>query len=109
VPVDALGLLKACLQRQPPPELDGIMRKAETEALATTDPESQYVVSRGLAFCGNENAAVRLLKSAVEHNYCAYSALQSDPSFAKLRGIAAFSQLVSSAKACQERFLAQGK
>jgi len=109
VPVDALGLLKACLQRQPPPELDGIMRKAETEALATTDPESQYFVSRGLAFCGNENAAVRLLKSAVEHNYCAYSALQSDPSFAKLRGIAAFSQLVSSAKACQERFLAQGK
>jgi hypothetical protein len=55
------------------------MRRAQSDALAATDPESLYFTGRGVAFCGNDNAAARLLKSAIEHNYCAYSAVQSDP------------------------------
>jgi len=49
------------------------------------------------------------LRVAGTLNYCAYSAVQSDPLFAKLRGTPGFNQLVSSAKACQERFLAEAK
>lgn len=52
-------------------------------------------------------AALRSLRNAVEHNYCAYTALQTDPLLAKLRGTPEFNQLLSSAKDCQNRFLAE--
>lgn len=50
---------------------------------------------------------MRLLKGAIEANYCAYSALQSDPLLAKLRATPDFGQLLLEAKACQQRFLGQ--
>jgi hypothetical protein len=48
-----------------------------------------------------------LLNSAIARNYCPYSALQSDPLLAKLRGTPEFSQLLSDAKECQKKFLAE--
>ena len=48
-----------------------------------------------------------MLKTAVEMNFCAYSNLRSDPLLAKLRGTPEFSQLLSTAKECQNRVLAQ--
>ena len=60
-----------------------------------------------MAYCGQKDAALRLLKSAVEHNYCAHDALRSDPLLVKLRGTPEFSELLSAAKECQNRFLAQ--
>jgi len=64
-------------------------------------------VGNVMAYCGQKDAALRLLKSAVEHNYCAYNTLQSDPLLVKLRGTPEFSELPSAAKECQNRFLAQ--
>jgi len=48
-----------------------------------------------------------LLRSAIAQNYCAYSALQTDPLLVKLRGTPEFNELLAAAKACQNRFLAQ--
>jgi serine/threonine protein kinase len=100
-------LAEACLQPRPPSELDTIVQKATSAALAETDSEPRYYLAAILAFCGKKEPAVRLLRSAIEQNYCAYSALQSDPLLAKLRGTPEFKQLLSDAKACQKKFLAE--
>jgi eukaryotic-like serine/threonine-protein kinase len=97
--------LEACLQPKPPPDFDKIAHQVEVAVLAESDPEPQYFRGALMAFCGQEDIALRLLKTSIERNYCAYSALQSDPLLAKLRGTAEFDQLLSAAKQCQDRFL----
>jgi serine/threonine protein kinase len=99
--------LQACLDSRRTPQLKKIGQEMETAALAQPDAEPRYVLGTVLTFCGEEDAAVRVLKSAIEQNYCAYTALQTDPLLAKLRGTPEFSDLLSAAKQCQNRFLAQ--
>ena len=106
-PVNARDrLLEGCLDGQQS-ELDRIARQQETAVLATPDPEPRFAVGSLMAYCGKPDIAVRLLKSAIESNYCAYTALQSDPLLAKLRGTPEFSQLLSAAQDCQKKFLAE--
>lgn len=100
-------LLLACTDSSQASQLDGIAHKAEVTALDGTDSEAQYQVGRLLAYCGQKDAAVRLLKSAIGHNYCAYTALQTDPLLLKLRGMPEMGGLLSEAKQCQNRFFAQ--
>jgi hypothetical protein len=100
-------LMEACLQLRPASELDGIAQRAESGVGTPGDPEPLYFQGSVLAFCGQNEHAVRLLKGAIEANYCAYSALQSDPLLAKLRATPDFGQLLLEAKACQQRFLGQ--
>jgi len=99
--------LEACLQSRPAPELDKIAHQMELAELADADSEPQYMRGAILIFCGQAKSGVRLLNSAIARNYCAYSALQSDPLLAKLRGTPEFSQLLSDAKECQKKFLAE--
>jgi TolB-like protein/predicted Ser/Thr protein kinase len=98
-------LLEVCLGLWPPSELDSTVRKVEGEVVAITDPEPKYNTGAILSFCGQKESALRLLKSAIEQNYCAYSALQRDPLLEKLRGTPEFKQLLAAAKECQNRFL----
>ncbi len=41
--------------------------------------------ARIFAYCGKKQAALHMLQSAIEQNYCAYSNLAHDPLLAKLR------------------------
>ncbi len=52
--------------------------------------------------------AVRFLRRAVEQNYCAYSALQTDPLLANLRASPEFKPLLLAASDCQKKF-AEGR
>jgi hypothetical protein len=79
---------------------------AETETPTETDSEASYEKGAIFAYCG-KNAAFHVLGIAIEHNYCAYTALQTDPLLAKLRGSTEFNKLLTAAKECQNRFLAQ--
>jgi len=106
-PLLGRDLLLACLDPQQTSQLDGAAKKSEAAALAGVDAEPRYFVGALLSYCGQNDAAVRLLRSAIRQNYCAYIALQSDPLLAKLRGTPEFSELLSAAKECQSRFLAQ--
>jgi serine/threonine protein kinase len=99
-------LLEACLQTRPGADLDKIAEHTEQAIIAVPDPEPVYTQGAILAYCGKKESALRLLKRAVEQNYCAYSALQNDPLLTKLRGIPEFSQLLSAAKDCQSKVLA---
>jgi TolB-like protein/tetratricopeptide (TPR) repeat protein len=106
-PLLGRDLLLACQDPQQTSQLDGAAKKSEAAALAGVDAEPRYFVGALLSYCGQKDAAVRLLRSAIEQNYCAYIALQSDPLLVKLRGTPEFRELLSAAKECQNRFLAQ--
>jgi tetratricopeptide (TPR) repeat protein len=107
VPLMGRDLVQACLDPQQTSQLDGAAQKIETAALAVGDPEPRYWVGAVLWYCRQKDAALRLLRSAVEHNYCAYTALQTDPLLVNFRRTPEFSELLSAGKECQKRFLVQ--
>ncbi|OLE71928.1 MAG: hypothetical protein AUI36_01805 [Cyanobacteria bacterium 13_1_40CM_2_61_4] len=97
---------EACLDPRKP-ELNTIAQQVEASALADPDSENRYYMATLMAMCGQRDIALRVLKSSIEHKYCAYSALQTDPALVKLRQTPEFPQLLSAAKDCQDRFLAE--
>jgi DNA-binding winged helix-turn-helix (wHTH) protein/TolB-like protein len=106
-PLMGHDLLQACLDPQQASQLEGSAKVVETAALAGVDAEPRYVFGTLLSYCGQKDAALRMLRSAIEQNYCAYQSLQSDPLLVRLRGTPEFGELLSAAKQCQDRFLVQ--
>ena len=94
-------LMMACTQAQRPVEMDKIAREAELSVMREPDPEAWYHLGELMAYCGQKDAAIRLLRAAIERNHCAYETLQTDPLLVKLRGTHDFSELQSAAKQCQ--------
>jgi eukaryotic-like serine/threonine-protein kinase len=95
-------LLVACTQSQRPGDMDRIVRDEEASVMTEADPEAWYHVGALLAYCGQKDAALRLLKAAVQQNYCAYSALLEDPMLKGLRKETAFNEVLTAASTCQE-------
>ncbi len=95
-------LLESCLQLRPAAELDRMAQEAETSLPTEPDPETWYYQGALFAYCGKKQAALHLLQSAVEQNYCAYSNLLSDPLLAKLRTETAFDKVLTAAGKCQD-------
>ena len=95
-------LLVACTQTQRPSDMDRIVREAESSVMLEPDPEAWYHVGALMAYCGQNEAALRLLKAAVQQNYCAYSALLADPLLKNLRKETAFNEVLTAASTCQE-------
>jgi eukaryotic-like serine/threonine-protein kinase len=103
-------LYKACLERpvfQPSPsaELDRMAHEQEPLLQNNPDPENRYLSGSDMAFCGEKDIALRLLKSAIEGHYCSYEALQQDSLLASIRSTGEYAQLLSAAKKCQDDFL----
>jgi hypothetical protein len=92
----------ACTQAQRPADIDRIVREEESSVMTEPDPEAWYHVGDLLAYCGQKDAALRLLKAAVQQNYCAYSALLEDPLLKSLRKETAFDEVLTAASTCQE-------
>ncbi|MGD1021454.1 MAG: protein kinase [Candidatus Sulfotelmatobacter sp.] len=95
-------LLVACTQPQRPGDMDRIVRDEEASVMTEADPEAWYHVGALMAYCGQKDAALRLLKAAVQQNYCAYSALLGDPLLKGLRKETAFNEVLTAASTCQE-------
>ena len=95
-------LLVACTQAQRPADMDRIAREAEASVMTEADPEQWYHVGALMAYCGEKDAALRLLKAAVQQNYCAYSALLEDPLLKSLRKETAFNEVLTAGGKCQE-------
>jgi hypothetical protein len=55
-----------------------------------------------MAYCGQKEPALRLLKAAVQQNYCAYSALLDDPLLKNLRKETAFDEVLTAGSNCQK-------
>jgi TolB-like protein len=95
-------LLVACTQAQRPADMDRIVREAEASTMVEPDPEAWYHVADLMAYCGQKDSALRLLKAAVQQNYCAYSALLEDPLLKNLRKETAFNEVLTAGSKCQE-------
>jgi len=101
-PLYRRDLLESCLQLRPAADLDRMAQEAETSLPTEPDPETWYYQGALFAFCGKKQAALHLLQSAVEQNYCAYSNLLTDPLLAKLRTETAFDKVLTAAGKCQD-------
>ncbi len=99
--------LQVCLNAAPDNRLDSAAKDYESAVRSEPDPERRYLAGVMLSYCGLQDPAARLIGSAVQKNYCAYTALQRDPLLSKLRESPQFGQLLASAKACQADFLAK--
>ena len=101
-------LMQACVAPQKPADLAKIVREAESSVMMEPDAEAWYHVGALMAYCGQNEPALRLLRSAVQQNYCAYAALLDDPLLKNLRKDTAFNEVLTSGSNCQAT-LKQGR
>jgi DNA-binding winged helix-turn-helix (wHTH) protein/TolB-like protein len=99
---DSYKMLLACAQGEPSSEIKALARGVEVD----DDPEVNYFFAGHLAYCGQTEAALRMLKLAVERNYCSYPAMDKDPFFNQLRTNPDFNQIRQAAITCHEDFVA---
>jgi eukaryotic-like serine/threonine-protein kinase len=95
-------VLEACLAPRPGTDFDKVAAQAEAAVVAEPDPEPWYYHGAILGFCGKKDIAFRMIGRAINQNYCAYSALLTDPLLAKLRGSPDFNKLLTAADNCQK-------
>ncbi len=106
-PLSGRDLLQACIDSPQSKKCDEAAQRIEATALAGVDVEPRYSAGALLAYSGRKEAAVRLLRNAIEHHYCSYTALQKDPLLAKLRETPDFRRLLTAAKSCEDAFRAE--
>ncbi len=94
-------LMEACTAAQRPADLPRIVKETEASVMTEPDAEAWYHVGALMAACGQNEPALRLLKAAVQQNYCAYSALLDDLLLKDLRKETAFSDVLTAASNCQ--------
>lgn len=94
-------LMVACTAAQRPADIAKIVRENEASVMMEPDAEAWYHVGALMAACGQNEPALRLLKTAVQQNYCAYSALLDDPLLKDLRKETAFNEVLTAAGNCQ--------
>ena len=94
-------LMEACTASQRPADFGEILKKTESSVMIEADPEAWYHVGALMAACGQKEPALRLLKLAVQQNYCAYTALLDDPLLKDLRKETAFDEVLTAASNCQ--------
>jgi hypothetical protein len=98
---DSYKMLLACASHAPEDEIRGLASKVEID----DDPEVNYFFAGHLAYCRQADAALRMLKIAIDHNYCSYPAMDTDPFFNDLRGSAKFERLRQQGITCHEGFV----
>jgi eukaryotic-like serine/threonine-protein kinase len=102
-------LMEAVLGLRPASELERMAQEDTTTLAVGDDPEPAYYQGSVLAYAGKKDAAVHMIRMAIEQNYCAYSDLENDPLLDKLRATPEFAGLLKAARFCQEPLLAQGR
>ena len=93
-------LMAACMAAQRPADLPKIVRETESSVMMEPDAEAWYHVGALMAACGQNEPALRLLKAAVQQNYCAYGALLDDPLLKNLRKDTAFNEVLTASSNC---------
>jgi hypothetical protein len=71
------------------------------------DPEANYLAAANLAYCDQNKAALRLLRLAVQGNYCSYPAMDLDPFLASMRTAPEFAAIRAAGMACQKSFVTE--
>jgi TolB-like protein len=98
---DSYKMLLACARGGSATEIRSLASKVEID----DDPEVDYFFAGHLAYCGQQDAALRLLKIAIDHRYCSYPAMDRDPFFNQLRANPKFQKLRLAGMACHNDFV----
>jgi hypothetical protein len=98
--------VRACLENRPRTEVDALASAETTGLITIRDSEPKYFAAGDFSRCGYPDLALRLLRRAVEQNYCAYPAMDKDPLLDSVRGTPEFAEIRKMGIACQQRFLA---
>jgi serine/threonine protein kinase len=100
-------ILANCVNAQP--GLNSVMdpKAIVAKYLSEPDPEPRYIVAADQLYCGHSEEALQMLKGAVDGHFCAYSGMQNDPLWSKLRGNPEFAEITAAAKKCRDDFFAQ--
>jgi TolB-like protein/Flp pilus assembly protein TadD len=91
----------------PKAEMDRLAAEVEIDSSASPDSESHYMTGGFLAFMGYPEIGLRLLKTAVEGNYLAVSAMDVDPFYASVRSRPEFAAIRAEAVRRQKEFVAK--
>jgi TolB-like protein/tRNA A-37 threonylcarbamoyl transferase component Bud32 len=97
---------RGCLARRPPSAESTLPDGAQEEILKIRDSEPKYSLSGMIAFCGDRESALQILRKGVEENFCGYPAMDKDPLLASVRGTPEFAEIRKIGIDCQKRFLA---
>jgi len=100
-------MIMVCIENPSSPDVARLARDVVATRLADPDPEPRYIVAGDVLFCGQKDAAVQLIKSAIAGHFCPYTGLQNDSMWAKLRGTPEFVELISAAKQCRDNFMSE--
>lgn len=106
LPPDYSGVAfwRACLAGEGPERVAELSRQSEANTSAGFDPEVKYWNATMQAWCGHHDAALRLLETAVEQNYCSYPAVDLDALWEPLRDDPEFKRIRRKAMTCHESF-----
>lgn len=98
--------LQACLNKASDKDIHSLAEKAQKDLLPEQDSELKYYQGTILAQCGEKQIALEFLSKAVDENYCAYQALQTDPLLTGVRDDPQFTKIVREAGDCQNKVIA---
>lgn len=93
-------VVQAYLQRRPASQVAEMARDLKPAA----DPEVNYFSAAHLAYVGNREAALAMLKRSIDGGYCSFPAAKSDPMFLILRDTPQFASVEAAGMTCQGRF-----
>ena len=85
-------------------EAAAIAREAVPAMLARRDSEQKFGNAGWIAYAGEREGALQLVRRAVEESYCGALDAEKDPLYANLRGSPGFPQLMNQARQCREKF-----
>ena len=97
---ESYKMLLACASGAPAAEVKSLASKVEID----DDPEMDYLFAGHLAYCGQTEAALRMLKIAIDRHYCSYPAVDKDSFFDRLRTNPRFQALRQAGMACHADF-----
>jgi TolB-like protein/lipoprotein NlpI len=101
-------LLEACIEHRPSSrEIEEMARTGEAQTMAVRDVEPKYFMATYFALCGQRDAALRMLRTAVDHNYCSYPAIDNDPMVDSIRNTPEFARIRADAIECNQKFMAR--
>ncbi|HEV7674230.1 MAG TPA: protein kinase [Candidatus Angelobacter sp.] len=99
--------LQVCYEAPRPPGSQQVLAQFEKDIFAYRDPEPRFGQAVVFNPCMGNTFTARLIKSAIEGGFCAYESLQRDTILAAFRKGPEYPALLTQAKQCQDRFLAE--
>ena len=96
----------ACLEGRPAEEVASLSHADAAAVSGLRDSEPRYSSATEFAYCGQRDLALQMMRKAVEQNYCAWPAMESDSLVAPIRGTPEFAEIRKIGIECQQRFVA---